>query len=157
MISTGFLLEFWAEASCQPLMVSQGNRFSAGKNPPSYFSVPGGPLLAPDIWPGHTFSILKHSICSVRRGLRLSLFLSLTTNKKEAAVGRHRHQDSGWIAAYMGRCRPLPWSAPNVKPKSGREPVTLPAVSVEEWGRRCRTAFCFLARLVLSALQWYSK
>lgn len=40
-----------------------------------------------------------------------------------------RHQDPDWMAAYVGWYRPLPWSAPHVKPKSGWEPVTLTAVS----------------------------
>lgn len=64
----------------------------------------------------------------------MSLFLSLTTNKEKAAVVRQagRHQDPGWMAAYVGWYRPQGIelrTAPHVKPISGWEPVTLTAVS----------------------------
>lgn len=60
--------------------------------------------MALDIWPGHTFSILKHSICSVRRGLPSSLFFSLTTNKKKAAVGQQADTriPAGWLPTWDG-------------------------------------------------------
>lgn len=38
------------------------------------------------------------------------------------------------MAAYVGWCGPLPWSAPHVKPKPGREPVTLITVSKNRKG-----------------------
>lgn len=129
MISTEFLLEFWGRGLLPASHGISGQQVQCRKNPPSYFSVPGGPLLAPDIWPGHTFSILKHSICSVRRGLRLSLFLSLTTNKKEAAVGRHTdtRTPAGSLPTWdgIGPFHGLPHSQTQIRQGASHPPCSL--------------------------------
>lgn len=102
-----------------------------------------------DIWPGHTFSILKHSICSVRRGLRLSLFLSLTTNKKKVAVGRQADMriPAGWLPTWdaIGPFHGLPhMSNPN---QAGSQSPSLQSQSENGKGGT------ELLRLVLSVLQ----
>lgn len=84
-----------------------GQQVHGRNNPPSRFSVPGGPLWALDIWPGHTFPTLEHSICPVRKRPSFES-VPFTDHKQEESSCRtaRRHQDSDWMAAYTRRYRP---------------------------------------------------
>lgn len=111
-------------------------------NPPSCFSVPGGPLWALDIWPGHTFPTLEHSICSVRKRTSFES-VPFTDHKQEESSCRTARADARIPAVWLptrGGTDPLPWSAPHVKPQSGREPIL---IAVKEGERGLRTGFCF--------------
>lgn len=114
--------------------------------------------MALDIWPGHTSSVLKHSICLVRNGASFepAPFTGCKQEENSCRTAR-RHQDPGWRAAYMGWYRP-PSTACPTRQTLIRQEASYPHCGLSyRMGREAQSRTSLFHRPIPSALQWCRK